>query len=52
MTIDWYDLTQKYNAKNHTDYESEREMIFCIILLGQIVPVDGHFAPIFFAMFI
>ena len=27
MTIDWYDLTQKYNTKNHTNYESEREMI-------------------------
>jgi len=27
MTIDWFTILQKYNEKNHTDYESEREMI-------------------------
>ena len=27
MTIDWYDLTQKYNEKHGTNYKSEREMI-------------------------
>ena len=27
MTIDWFTILQKYNTKNHTNYESEREMI-------------------------